>query len=353
MNRTTSLAVGTYTGGLAGVPGRGSGVSIVEFDRTTATFVDRGLLADVENASWLLPHPSLDVIYTALEGTTSSGGRGEIAVLRRGVDRPIAAMATTGTGPCHLSIDPTGRHLWATTYTGGTIEEFVLDDDGSLAARGAVVQRFGSGPRSTRQDSSHPHATVWLHDLLVACDLGTDELAVHDSTGKPLHTIATEPGAGPRQAAPIGDAGHLIVVNELSRSASLVSIDRDGTGEVLHTISVAPDSVDGHLGAAVAVDAEEAFAFVSTRGHDSIAVLSLRDTDAGRLHLESVHHLSGCGPRHIAWVDGTLFVSLQGSDRIVALELDRATARLREIAQLDGIGTPVHLVGVRDDVTPG
>lgn len=58
-----------------------------------------------------------------------------------------------GAHPCHISLDATGKWAFAGNYTGGTIGLLPINNDGSLGEPVQVIQHYGNGPNTARQEN--------------------------------------------------------------------------------------------------------------------------------------------------------------------------------------------------------
>ncbi|WP_308122831.1 beta-propeller fold lactonase family protein [Microbacterium marinilacus] len=82
--------------------------------------------------TWLAAHPSLDVVYAALEG------EGRVAAFRRTGEATLAPLGATvdaGETTCHVTVAPDGSHLIAAAWGDGVVTHVALDAAGRLGAR--------------------------------------------------------------------------------------------------------------------------------------------------------------------------------------------------------------------------
>lgn len=124
----TQFWVGGYG---ADMGGDATGIGLLEGDegREPATLAYRGAVTRTASPSWLTRHPSLDVVYAALEGdgTVQAFTRtGQSGLAPMG--RPVAA----GDSVCHLAVAPSGSYLIASCYGDGRVVRIDVSADGSL-----------------------------------------------------------------------------------------------------------------------------------------------------------------------------------------------------------------------------
>lgn len=82
--------------------------------------------------TWLAAHPSLDVVYAALEG------QGRVAAFRRTGEATLAPLGSpvdAGETTCHVAVAPDGSHLVAAAWGDGVVTHVALGADGRLGAR--------------------------------------------------------------------------------------------------------------------------------------------------------------------------------------------------------------------------
>ena len=116
-----------------GMDGDATGIGLLEGDegREPLTLAHRGAVAEAPSPSWLARHPSLDVVYAALEGD------GAVRAFRRSGERsltPVGRPVEAGAFVCHLAVAPNGAYLIASCYGDGRIVRIGLDGSGALLA---------------------------------------------------------------------------------------------------------------------------------------------------------------------------------------------------------------------------
>ena len=263
-----------------------------------------------------------------------------------------------GAGPCHLSIDQTGKWLLAANYAGGSVSVLPIEENGRLGTATEVVQHraVSTGPAS--QPIPHAHST--LQDpagrYILAADLGLDRIMIYrlDTTRgavtpHDVPSVSVRLGAGPRHLAFHPNGQHLYCVNELDSTISVFAYDAArGLPIERQTLSTLPDGFSGtSYGAHLQFAPSGRFLYVSNRGHDSLAVFAV-DGETGLLTPQSHVSTQGQFPRHFA-IDPTgsyLLVANQRSDTLVTFRVDGEHGDLTPI-QVTSTETPMCVQFVR------
>ncbi len=331
--------------------GSAEGIGVLAGDegREAATLAYRGPVTQTPSPSWLAAHPSLDVVYAALEGDAALQAfarTGELALT------PLGDPVATGDGVCHLAVSPNGQTLVASCYGDGRVVRFGLAADGRLvpakedAAAALRAALFGDGdpdaspatpagdgiaavdPYGAAGRASHAHAAAFLPDGRVATtDLGFDLVRFWRLQGPGLvldQEVVLPRGTGPRHMV-VHPSGHLHVVTEYSCEVFTLAAAADGTWDV---VSSAPASPIAQVGvdfpAELTRSKDGQFLYTALRGSNTIAALRVRGSGEA---LEPVA-LADSGvdwPRHHLVYQGKLLVAGQRSDTVTLLDLDERT----------------------------
>lgn len=338
--------VGTYTVQQSrGVPGKSQGIYAYRFQPATGKSVPIGLVAETINPSWVTIHPNHRFLYAANEIENYEGqGAGSISAFsidaKTGMLKLLNVVSSRGAGPCHMSLDKTGKWLFVANYSAGNIAAFPVKQDGSLGEASAFVQHAGKSANPTRQSQPHAHCILPSADnrFVIVSDLGLDEVLVYRfDAGKgtltpndpPFAKVA--PGSGPRHLALHPDGRFLYLINEIKPSVTVFAYDgARGSLEELQTISAFPEGYQGRgSGAEIEVHPNGKFLYCSIRGLNNIGVFAI---DGQKRTLSPVEHIATQGntPRHFA-LDPTgayLFAEHQASNNIVMFRVDQNTGRL-------------------------
>ncbi len=336
----TFVYFGTYTGP------KSRGIYVSRFATTTGRLSAPALAAVTPNPSFLALHPNGRFLYAVNELDEFHGEKAG-SVTAFAIDRvtghlsQLSEASSRGTGPCHLSLDRTGRHLFVANYGGGSVAVLPVREDGTLGAATSFVQHTGHGV-SKEQEAPHAHdiALDAANRFALVADLGLDKLLVYGFdaaagilTPGPVAIAASKPGAGPRHFD-FHPGGRLVFsLNELSLTLGSYRYD-PGTGSLTEaqTTSTLPAGVNvtpNLSGAELRVHPSGRFVYASNRGHDSIAVFSV-EGDQGMVQLVEVVPTGGKTPRNFT-IDPTgawLVAANQGSDSVVVFRIDPKTGRL-------------------------
>ena len=344
--------IGTYTGQ------QSKGIYAFRLETATGKLAPVGLVAETANPTFLAVHPNGKLLYAANEITTF-GGQKAGSVSAFAIDTKTGSLAalnqtsSRGAGPCHVSVDKTGKCLLLANYGGGSFAAIPLKADGSLSEATAFIQDSGSGPNAKRQSAPHAHSFNVSPDnrFAVAADLGVDKVFVYRldpgkaalEANEPAYT-AVSPGAGPRHFAFHPDGRHAYVINELNSTVTAFDYDAaKGVLKELQSIGTLPKDFTGNSSTAeVQVHPNGKFLYGSNRGHDSITIFAI---DAKKGTLTLVDHVSTQGkvPRNFG-IDPTgqfLLAANQNTNNVVVFRIDAKSGRLTPTGQSVEVGAPV------------
>ena len=317
-----------------------------------------GLAAETENPSFLAVHPNQRFVYAVNEVSRYEGQEaGSVSAFA--IDRATGALrllnrvSSRGGSPCHLSIDRSGKWLFAANYGGGSVAAFPVRGDGTLGEATAFVQHDGSSVNRARQSGPHAHAAVVSPDnrFVLAADLGLDRIFTYplDASAGGLATTdpaftAIAPGSGPRHLAFRPDGQFVYVLNEMLSTVGAFRYDpARGTLAALQTLSTLPEGFSGeNSGAEIAAHPSSRFLYTSNRGHDSIAIFR---SDAAKGTLTAVDRVSTQGktPRNFA-IDPSgrfLIAANQNSGTLVIFRIDQQTGNLTPTGASVQVPSPV------------
>jgi 6-phosphogluconolactonase len=337
----TLVYFGTYTGP------KSQGIYVSRFDAATGRLSAPELAAATPSPSFLALHPNGRFLYAVNELDEFHGEKaGSVTAFAidaaTGRLKQLSEASTKGPGPCHLSLDRTGRHLFVANYGGGSIAVLPVRANGTLGAATSFIQHTGHGANKEHQEAPHAHdiALDPANRFALVADLGLDKLLVYGFdaaagtlTPTPVGFAASKPGAGPRHFD-FHPGGRLVFsLNELSLTLTSYRYDpAAGALTEIQTTSTLPAGVSvasNFSGAELRVHPSGRFVYASNRGHDSIAVFSV-EGDKGTFQLVEVVPTGGKMPRNFT-IDPTgayLLAANQGSDSVVVFRIDPKTGRL-------------------------
>ncbi|NOS71133.1 MAG: lactonase family protein [Verrucomicrobia bacterium] len=356
--RTTAAEYHVYFGTYTGA--KSKGIYLSRFDSSTGRLTPPELAVGAKNPSFLAVHPTERFLYAVGE----TDGKGSVLAFsldsKSGHLTTLGQQSAGGGGPCHLSVDATGKSLLVANYGSGSVASLPVRVDGSLGEPASVIQHAGSSVNPRRQAGPHAHAINVSPDNRFALvpDLGLDKVLVYrlNSATATLNTNeppfgSVEHGAGPRHLAFSPDGRFVYVINEMGSSVTTFNYDpRNGAMFETQNTSTLPKDYEGAAAsscAEIAAHSSGRFVYASNRWHDSIAVFAV-DPKTGKLTPVQHESTQGKTPRHFA-IDPTgrwLIAENQGSDSVVVFSLDAQTGKLKPTGQTLTLGSPVCAVFV-------
>jgi 6-phosphogluconolactonase len=361
-NKPYIVYVGTYTNKTAS-----KGIYAYLFDPGIGKLSPLGVAAESEDPSFLAVHPSGKYLYAVNEtdhfGAQKSGAVSSFAIdPKTGTLTLLSQVTTQGAGPCHISLDKTGKFVLVANYDGGSIAVFPIREDGSLAPASAFVRHSGSSINKERQEGPHAH---WIgtspdNRFALAADLGLDKILVYrfnaaKGTLAPntLPFAKLNPGAGPRHFAFHPNGKFAYVLTEMGSSVTAFAYKASNGSlsplQTVPTLSILRKDYSGPKEAAeIAVHPSGKFLYASNRaGIDTISAFSI-DPVKGTLHLKDEYPTMGKTPRNFS-IDPTgkfLLAANQESNNIVIFRIDSTTGALSPIGEVTEVPAPVCITFV-------
>jgi 6-phosphogluconolactonase len=330
--------IGTYTHHAS------KGIYLYRFWPSTGETLALGLPTATASPAWLIVHPTHRFLYAANEYGGGAEPGNTISAYdmdtKTGKLKFLNRVSSKGVGPCHLTIDKTGKILVAANFGSGSVAAFPIRNDGSLGEASGFDQHHGSSIDPVRQAGPHAHSAIVSPDnrFVLVADIGLDRLysyRLNPSTGSlepndpPF--AALHPGWGPRHLAFHPNGRYLYLISEMGSMITTFAYDAArGSVKELQTVSTLPEGFAGKSTAAeIQVDREGRFAYASNRGDDSIGVFAIDESTGA---LSPIQHISTGGktPRAFA-LDPTgkyLFAANQNSANIAILRVNLTTGRL-------------------------
>jgi len=348
--------IGTYT------EKSSKGIYAFRFDAATGKLTPLGLAAETVSPSYLAIHPNHQFLYAVNEVANFEGQKAG-AVSAFSIDRDTSKLtflnqvSSRGPGPCHLSLDKTGKNLLVAKYEGGSVAVFPVESDGRLRDASAFIQHTGSSVNKERQEGPHAHCIFTSPDnrFALAADLGLDKVLVYrfdaaHGTLTPNNPAfgKTPPGAGPRHIAFHPDGKYVYVINEIQCTLSTFAYDpAHGALRLKDTVSTLAKGYNvtaNDSTAEIEVHPSGKFVYGSNRGHDSIAVFAV-DPAEGTVNRVEIVSTMGKTPRGFG-IDPTgsfLIAANQDSDSLVVFRINQETGRLTPTGQKLEAYTPVSV----------
>ncbi|MGA2987413.1 MAG: lactonase family protein [Terriglobia bacterium] len=347
--------IGTYTGP------KSQGVYVYKLAAATGKLTPLGLAGEATNPSFLAIDPHHRYLY-AVDEIADYEGKKTGGVSSFSIDRttgklhPLNAVSSLDPGPCHVTVDHTGKYVFVANYDVGSVAAFPILADGSLGKHTAFLPHTGHSVDPKRQEAPHAHSIYPSADnrFAVSADLGTDQIYVYhfDSTKGTLTpndppSAAVPPGTGPRHLAFSPNAKFAYAIEEMG--SSLTAFSYDAARGVLHpleTISTVPKDYKGYNDCAeLYIHPSGKFLYGSNRGHDSITVFSLDPVKGTPTPIQYVS-TEGKTPRGFG-IDPTgsyLIAGNQDSNTLVVFRIDAKTGRLTPTGQKEDVQAPVCVI---------
>ena len=345
---------GTYTGKLS------KGIYRSELDLATGKLSPPVLAGEVANPSFLAIAPNQKFLYAVGELNDVNGKKGG-AVNAFAIDEATGDLkllnqqSSVGGGPCHISVDRSGKTALVANYGGGSTAVLPIHADGKLGEASSFVQHKGHDPVKDKPLTPHAHSinVDAGNRFAFVADLGLDKVLVYKLdpdkgtiTANDPPAASVEKGSGPRHFAFHPSGKYAYVINESLLTVTAFQYDADkGVLTSQQTISTLPEGITDRKGmstAEVQVHPSGKFLYGSNRGHHSIAIFSI-DTATGKL--TAVGH-QGQGiktPRNFG-IDPTghyLLAANQDTDSVIVFRINQATGQLEPTDVTVTVGTPV------------
>jgi 6-phosphogluconolactonase len=343
---------GTYTRG-----GKSKGIYCYRLDLATGKLTPAGVTEGIANPSFLAIHPSGKFLYSVSE-VSDAGGKPGGAVTAFALDRktgqltPLNHQSSEGDGPCHVSVDKTGKVAMVANYGSGSIASLPIKPDGSLDKAESAIQHEGSSVDPRRQAGPHAHSINTSPDnrFAFAADLGLDKVLIYKLDPAKGTLTANDPafgkaipGGGPRHFAFHPTGRFAYVCNEMKSSVTAFTYDPEkGSLTELQTITTLPEETTGNSTAEVQVHPSGKFLYCSNRGHDSLAIFTI-DEKTGKLTANGHQKTLGKTPRNFG-IDPTgayILACNQATDNVAVFKIDQSTGKLTQVGEPITVPSPV------------
>jgi len=261
--------------------------------------------------------------------------------------------------PCFVSIDHANKVLLAANYGSGTVDSFLIKEDGSLEPMSDTKKHQGSSVNKDRQEGPHAHfiATDPTNKYALAIDLGLDQIIRYSldiekgTLSDPQVAFQAKPGAGPRHLAFHPNERFAYVVHELNSTVAVLAYDGNtGTFKEIETLKTIPeDFKEENLAAGIKLLPNGKVLYATNRGHDSIVVYGL-DENTGKLTFIGRVSTAGHWPRDFS-VDPTgnfLIVSNERSNNLSVFRIHQETGKLDLIESKIQVSKPTCVQIIKD-----
>ncbi|WP_168123183.1 lactonase family protein [Paenibacillus sp. HB172176] len=266
-------------------------IHVCQMDKKSGELHVLQAMKGVENASFLALHPKLNRLYAVREVGDSEGKAGgsvvSIEIEPDGLLKNVRSHAASeGASPCYISVDTSGKAVFAANYSSGNVAMIPLSDNGDLLQEGTVgIRQAGApGPIASRQEGPHAHciAAIPGTSFVVAADLGIDTLITYhyqaeEGGFRKVQECRLTGGKGPRHLVFHPELSIAYVTNELASSVTLLDLDKSSGALVERKTysTISEDYRDYNDSADIHLSPDGRFLYASNRGHNSIACFSI------------------------------------------------------------------------------
>ena len=246
--------------------------------------------------------------------------------------------ASGGNSPVHVAMNPSGTLVVVTNYGGSLSVYSILSPTGVLGecVYSVAFPWTSEVQQHTRQESSHPHSSVWISDdTFIVADLGNDVLHSVSVLSKRYTSVPVPSGSGPRHMALHPIQRCLAVCMELNNTIVLYSLDLKDLLDVKSTLSDTHQKEESpclNLAAEIAWSPCGTFLYASNRGEDTI--VCFRHLDQPKPTLLYVEHFSSGGraPRHFKVLQKWILVANQDDHTVVVFTRNGVTGKCEKIS---------------------
>ena len=346
------LLIGTYTNN-----SDREGIYVYTFDSQTGELEYKNKTGGIDNPSFLTLSPDLKSVYAISESGKNPTGM----VFSYAYDASTGTLtyknkeSAGGKGPCYVSVDKTGKHVFTANYGSGSIASVPILPDGSL---GSAIQEIHNKGNIVdgKEGPSRMHAAVISPDnnYLFAPNLGIDKIGVYHfdakATSNPLKAadpefVSLSEGSGPRHFVFHPNEKYAYVIQELD--GGITAFDyHDGKLTEIQSVSILPEGFEGRFAAAdIHISPDGKFLYGSNRiGLNEIIIYSI-DQKNGYLTFVGRESSKGKIPRNFA-IDPSgkfLLVANQDTDDIHVFKRSLETGLLTSTNISVKVGRPVCL----------
>ena len=345
--QTFDVYIGTYTN-----KSSSKGIYHAVLDTAAGTLSAPELAAETPGPSFLAFSADGKFIYAVAEA--APGKVRAFEVLKDKKLRLLSESSSGGSGPCHLSIDASGRFLLAANYSSGSVAAIPIKSDGSVPPEpSSIIQHTGKGADPARQKGPHAHSINPSPDgkHIYAADLGLDKILIYTldvASGKlqPLSETVLKAGSGPRHMA-LRPGGKIVyAVNELDSTITVMARDTEtGALDIIQNIKAYPPDFKGETWCSeIRLHPNGKFLYAANRGHDSIAVFAVNPV-GGAITPIGFQQENIKFPRHFN-IDPTgrfLLAANQNSDTVALFKINQESGLLEAVGAPIAVGKPTYV----------
>ena len=341
-NKTIPFYIGTADKGV------NSSISLCELDLSTGKITLLDTFNNCVAPGYVSISPNKKNLYAI-------GSDNKVTAFAIGADKKLNylnSQSSEGTGPCHVSVDPSGKMAFASNYGGGSFSAYTLQTDGKLNPATYTEQFTGTGPNTKRQEKAHAHFATTSPDgkYVYVVDLGSDKIMNYvpdlksgKLTPNPAQPFySAKPGSGPRHFIIHPNGKSLFLLNELEATLTSCSIDKKGVITSIATYPTLPaDFTGNNTSSAIHLHPNNKFVYVSNRGHNSISAFKILAD--GKLEKVDEITKSISVPRdfNIDTSGKYMIVANQDKDNLAIYTVDAQTGKLTFLNESIAVKAPI------------
>lgn len=292
----------------------------------------------------LVPSPNGDFLFASIRSTGRLASyRIEPATGKLTAINEVAA----GDNPAYITVDATGQYLLTAYYTAGKVTVHLIAEDGSLSTKPVQELTTAANAHAIQLDASNRFAFV-PHtgpNVIFQFDWNSETGLLTPQTQPKLDRPAQ---TGPRHLSWHPTKPIAYIDNEQGSSVTAYLLNDDGALEPGQTVSTLPaDSQVPNSTAEIKVHPSGRFLYVSNRGHDSLAIISL--DEAGTAMKFVATEPTEKTPRSFD-IDRSgrfLLAAGESSGRLAVYHIDQTSGRLK-LAHTEDVGPKLWWVQTLD-----
>lgn len=322
--------IGTYT------KGDSKGIYSFTLDTAEGKLTDIKLSAELGNPTYVNISSDNQYLFAVVKKGDEGGVAGFSINSESGELAPVNTQLLPGSSPCHVSLDSKRKFLFSANYHKGTVESYLLNEDGSIQPPTSVIQHEGSGP-DPRQEKPHTHFSGVTPDekYLAVVELGTDCLLTYGVGNEGALTevsrLPLKGGSGPRHLAFHPNQNLAYIMTEFSSEVIVLTYhSENGHFTEKQYISTLPeDFKENNQGSAIHISSDGRYVYAGNRGHNSIAVFRVNEGTGELTFVERVSS-EGDWPRDFQFdpTEEYLVGSNQESGNLALYKRNPETGRL-------------------------
>jgi 6-phosphogluconolactonase (cycloisomerase 2 family) len=268
---------------------------------------------------------------------------------------------STGVNGVHLTLSSNNDFIVLANYSGGTVDSFIVNSDGSLGDRVSSVNTSGDTGVLKSQSGSYPHQVTIIEDRYVTVpDKGRDIVHVLKFDSKTGTLMPNEPpfmysrpGVGSRHLALHPTRPFAYIIEESDNSITVAAWDGEkGILTPVQWVPVVPNTyfykyrgTNEEGAAGIGIDPDGKYVYGTQRGLNTIGVYSV-DEETGFLTPIEWVSTRGVRPRFLTFDPSAdfIFVANQIGDNIVAFKRDKISGKLNIIGEVTRTDSPVCIL---------